>query len=145
MKTFNQREITEVVLYAKAGGQALHLHHVITPDAPACFKRDVANGCNIAHLFDLDEIRLKKTARKLGVRIIQIDRRGTDKQHIDLCGKPLTNCWAMGLLDKDDIGDKCEGCGRPAVCFDPDGVPLCEKCAEAATEDQNPKLGDPKD
>ncbi len=99
MKTFTMRQIIEAVLYSKEGGQALHLHHFITPSAPACFKRDVKNGSNIAHLFDMNTERLKKTARKLGVRVIKIDREGTDKQHIDLCGKPLTNCWAMGLVE----------------------------------------------
>jgi hypothetical protein len=88
------------VLYSKAGGQALHLHNMVGPNAPGCFKRDVANGGNVAHLFDMDKERLVKTARKLGVRVIHIDREGTDKQHIDLCGKPLTNCWGHGLVEE---------------------------------------------
>lgn len=98
MKVFTMRQIIEAVEYARSGGQALHLHNIITPNAPRCFKRDVDNGVMIAHLFDQDTDRLRQTARKLGVRVIKIDREGTDKQHIDLCGKPLTNCWGLGLV-----------------------------------------------
>jgi fructose-specific phosphotransferase system component IIB len=43
----------------------------------------------IAHLFDMDANRLRQTAQKLGVRVIKIERAGTDKQHIDLCGGPF--------------------------------------------------------
>lgn len=99
MKTFTSRQINEAIAFAKAGGQALHLHRFITSKAPNCFKRDVANGGNIAHLFDLNKQRLIKTCRSLGIRVIHIDREGTDKQHIDLCGKPLTNCWIKGLVE----------------------------------------------
>lgn len=91
MKHFETREMFEALDYAKAGGQALHTHRII-PDrakAPRCFVAAVDRGEQIAHLFDLDTERLKTTARLLGVRVVHIDRAGTDRQHIDLCGKPL--------------------------------------------------------
>lgn len=29
---------------------------------------------------------------------------------------------------------KCEGCGKPAVTADSDGIPLCRECADACDE-----------
>jgi hypothetical protein len=37
----------------------------------------------------MNEERLLKTARRLGVRKPRVDRRGELGQHVDLCGKPL--------------------------------------------------------
>jgi hypothetical protein len=91
MKIFQQIEIPEAVAYAMEGGQALHLHRIIAnkAKAPSCFIRAVNKGENIAHLFDQDVERLRKTALALGVRVILIEREGCPKQHIDLCGAPL--------------------------------------------------------
>jgi hypothetical protein len=91
MKLFQWREIEAAVDYAAQGGQALHIHNFIIDrdKAPACFKRDVDAGKQIAHLFDQDKNRLIATARRLGVRVILVEREGTDGMHIDLCGKPL--------------------------------------------------------
>jgi hypothetical protein len=89
VKTFQQREIKAAVAFAMAGGQALHLMDesfaYIRPDTPACFKQRK----QIAHLFDQDRARLVTTARALGVRVIKVEREGTESQHIDLCGRPL--------------------------------------------------------
>ena len=67
-------------------------------DTPSCFK---GRG-QIAHLFDMDRGRLISTARRLGVRVIRVEREGTHRQHIDLCGQPLARAVAMaeaeGLL-----------------------------------------------
>ena len=93
MREFDEMEIREAWAYAEGGGQALHLfsHPGVYPGAPQCFKRvDIA-----AHLFDQDEQRLKETVRKLGVRVIVVSRRGTFKQHVDLCGKPLEKARKM--------------------------------------------------
>jgi hypothetical protein len=38
---------------------------------------------------------LEKTAWKLGVRILVVERRGGEGQHIDLCGKPLAAALQM--------------------------------------------------
>lgn len=97
MKAFACLEIDEALAFAAAGGQALHLHRII-PDrrrAPRCFVAAVDRGEDIAHLFDLDRDRLVATARRLGVRVLVIDREGTDRQHIDLCGGPLRKAMAM--------------------------------------------------
>lgn len=97
MKTFQALEIAEALAHAQAGGQALHLHRIIVDrrKAPRCFVAAVDRGEHIAHLFDLDTDRLKATARRLGVRVVYIDRAGTDRQHLDLCGAPLRKAVAM--------------------------------------------------
>lgn len=102
MKLFTTFEVEEAVAHAAAGGQALHLHQIIVDrdDAPACFVRAVDRGEPIAHLFDLNRERLIATAKKLGVRVIFVDRGGTDRQHIDLCAGPLRNAYK--LLDAVD-------------------------------------------
>ena len=87
MKLFAERQLIEAYTHAREGGQALHLFSDpgIYPGCPNCFKR----SRQAAHLFDYNIGRLIKTARRLGVRVIKIDRKGKRGQHIDLCGKPL--------------------------------------------------------
>lgn len=96
MKHFEQMEIEEAIAHAAEGGQALHTHRIIVDwqKAPGCFKREVRAGRDIAHLFDQDEDRLRKTARRLGVRVIVVERRGRPGQHIDLCSGPLRRALA---------------------------------------------------
>lgn len=36
----------------------------------------------------------------------------------------------------DEETERCEGCGRPAVTADSDGVPLCRECADACDESE---------
>lgn len=94
MKLFPQRELKGAYAHAASGGQALH---VISgtfaygrPGTPAVFKqRD-----EIAHLIDDDYDRLWSTARRLGVRVIKVERIGRVGQHVDLCGKPLARARA---------------------------------------------------
>lgn len=97
MKAFKCMEIDEALAFSREGGQALHLHRIIAnPDtAPRCFVSAVDRGEDIAHLFDLSEMRLIATAKKLGVKVVYVDRAGTDRQHIDLCGAPLRKAKAM--------------------------------------------------
>ena len=87
MKLFEERQLMEAYAHAEQGGQSLHLFTDpgIWPGAPNCFKR----SRKAAHLLDYDEQRLIATARRLGVRVIRIGRKGRRGQHIDLCGKPL--------------------------------------------------------
>lgn len=105
MRVFGTMEVREAVAHAAGGGQALHLHAII-PDrsrAPRCFVAAVDRGEPIAHLFDLDRERLLATAKKCGVRVLHIDRDGTDRQHIDLCSGPLRKAYTMldsGQADK---------------------------------------------
>lgn len=91
MKAFCQMEVEEAVAEADGGGQALHLHRIIVDRdrAPRCFVAAIDRGEPIAHLFDRDEKRLIATAKGFGVKVIFIDRRGTESQHIDLCGGPM--------------------------------------------------------
>lgn len=84
MKLFAQREINEARAFAKDGGQAVHVH-CFTGNGHPLFRRYP----QAAHLFDQDRIRLSETARRLGVRVVKIEKPGTASQHIDLCGKPL--------------------------------------------------------
>ena len=95
MKIFECGEVKEAYAWAQAGGQALHLHQIVFPESPRCFRDAVGRGEDIAHLFDQDEARLRKTAKDLGVRVIYVHHRGTPRQHIDLCGKPLTMAKAI--------------------------------------------------
>lgn len=97
MIIFQQMQVNEAIACAAAGGQALHLHRIIVDErrAPQCFVRAVRRGEDIAHLFDQDKDRLVKTVKKLGVRVIKIERIGTPRQHIDICGKPLERAKEM--------------------------------------------------
>lgn len=94
MKVYQCREVREAKAHAMAGGQACHLHDIVFPDSPRCFRDAVARGEQIAHLFDQDTDRLKATARRCGVRVIFVHHPGTDRQHIDMCGAPLKRLLA---------------------------------------------------
>lgn len=102
MRHFESRQVEEARAYAEAGGQALHTHRVIVDrrKAPSCFVREVDAGRDIAHLFDRDEVRLVATARRLGVRVVKVERPARTGQHVDLCGVPLRR--AMSLCDNKD-------------------------------------------
>lgn len=89
MKIFQWDEIFQAYEYVQAGEQALHLHP-LTQGHPL-FRRYK----EIAHLLDMDAVRLEKTARSFGVRVIKIEHPGTIKQHIDLCGRPLEKARAL--------------------------------------------------
>ena len=106
MKSFTTYEIEEAIAYAASGGQALHLHQFIVnwDKAPSCFVREVKAGRDIAHLFDQDYARLIKTCRQLGVKVILVEREGTERQHIDLCGVPLRKAVAMAEADQKEQG-----------------------------------------
>jgi hypothetical protein len=105
VKLFTTWDVEEALAHAAAGGQALHLHAII-PDrktAPRCFVAAVDRGEPIAHLFDRDRDRLIRTAKRLGVKVVYVDRDGTDRQHIDLCAGPLRKAYA--LLAAEDAAD----------------------------------------
>lgn len=88
MRHFAMMEIHDAIKYAQAGGQALHLH-TINASRPL-FKRYPV----IAHLFDKDRDRLTATVKRLGVRVVRVERPDTDRQHVDLCGRPLEKAKA---------------------------------------------------
>lgn len=89
MKLFQQRELKGAYAYAEMGGQALHVisgtYAYLRPGTPAVFKKQD----QIAHLIDNNVERLMATARRLGVRVIKVERPQRTGQHIDLCRKPL--------------------------------------------------------
>jgi hypothetical protein len=87
--------------HAAEGGQALHVWDpdpADYPDAPGVFKRNRP----WAHLLDQDLVRLQRTARELGVKVIKVGHPKRKSQHIDLCGKPLERAVA-----------ECCCCDRP--------------------------------
>lgn len=88
MKQFERKQLREAISYALEGGQALHVWQPIGdwPNAPTVFKK---NKQAWSHLFDQDRDRLIATAKKFGVRVILVHHEGTERQHIDLCGRPL--------------------------------------------------------
>ncbi len=104
MKLFTAMQIREAIAFAKAGGQALHVwqpmagvNHFFWDEsaAPECFRKAARSGKPFAHLFDQDVERLRDTARTLGVNVIKVDRPGEDRQHVDLCGRPLDRAIAL--------------------------------------------------
>lgn len=101
MKLFQLRELQAARDFAAAGGQALHLMPAdfvagvaSARKSPSCFR----GGREAAHLFDQDEVRLRATARRLGVKVLQVEKAGTPSQHIDLVGGPLNR--AKGECDR---------------------------------------------
>jgi hypothetical protein len=83
LKLFEMRQLREAIEYSSQGGQALHVHTISS--GHWLFKRYPVIG----HLFDQDRKRLIYLAGRLGVNVIKIEREGTPKQHIDLCGRPF--------------------------------------------------------
>ena len=108
MKAFSARELWEAIEHAVQGNQALHLHSILTADAPSCFVAAVNRGEPIAHLFDQKVERLTATARRLGVRVIVIEHQNTDRQHIDLCGAPLRKAIAESKYPSGDAQAELE-------------------------------------
>jgi hypothetical protein len=90
VKRFEQHQLKEARAYASEGGQALHVHR-FTLNGHRLFRRYP----EAAHLFDRDPIRLAATAARLGVRVIKIEKLGTESQHVDLCAKPLARAKAL--------------------------------------------------
>ena len=99
MKMFSQKHLTQALLYARNGGQALHVCK--TDTLPALATPPSFRGAKeFAHLIDLDRARLIQTARSIGVRNIVVDRDETDCQHIDIWGKPLSLARSMCFEEK---------------------------------------------
>lgn len=104
MKRFEQREIREAQDYAGEGGQALHVW-MHDPEAALEYRRAprvFRENTPWAHLFDQDEERLVKTVKRLGVRIVKVERRGQRGQHVDLCAGPLKKAIAMCVQEDDN-------------------------------------------
>jgi hypothetical protein len=110
MKLFNYRDRQGYVAYAASGGQSLSLWPGsiadAIPTAPKCFKGLEEFG----KIHDQDAARLTATAKRLGIRVVYIDRRGTPEQHIDLCRGPLEKAKAEAAQAARKSGDS-EGRG----------------------------------
>jgi len=105
MKLFEARDLVPALLWAAAGGQALHLHrHGIGRRSPAPFARAVAAGEHIAHLFDWNAVRLEKTARACYVRRVYMQDVGKPSQHVDLCGQALQRARRFCTAGEDWCG-----------------------------------------
>lgn len=98
IKVFTEKEIFEAYTFSKNGDQALHLfgNPRMYPGAPVVFKKFDQAG----HLFDMNLKRLMVTAKRFGVKCIFVHKKGTPKQHIDLCGKPLLDAIAWTEANK---------------------------------------------
>lgn len=110
MKIFSQEQLREAYAHATAGGQALHVckaSSFVTSTAPACFKR----AEKFAHLIDYDRTRLERTARRLGVRVIVVERAGGEGQHVDLCGQPLQRALRVAATVAEIQSDLALLCG----------------------------------
>lgn len=92
-KLFGETDIFEAYKFAETGGVALHVFGgaAAYPGAPACFKRCSEAG----HLFDRDIKRVKELAAIFGVCNVKVSHKGSSKQHVDLCGKPLKKAVEM--------------------------------------------------
>ncbi len=94
MNLFKSREVREALQFAEDGGQALHIYNSLKlpnlKGGARCFLRYK----QWAHLFDQNEKRLRKTAKRLGVNTVRMHRKGQRGQHVDLCGRPLERARA---------------------------------------------------
>lgn len=88
-QVFQPNEIHEARAHAQAGGIAIHLHKIVFPHSPQCFRQAVKRGEYIAHVFGQDAEELRALARSLGIKVVFIDKEGTPSQHLDCCGAPL--------------------------------------------------------
>ena len=95
LQVFQCEEIQAAYAHAAAGGIAVHLHSIVFPHSPQCFRRAVKRGEQIAHVFGQDAVELRRLAREIGIKVVFIDKEGTPRQHLDACGAPLKR-----LLDK---------------------------------------------
>ena len=118
MKQFEMKDLKTAKDYSLQGFQALHIH-TLNAGHPL-FRR----YSKIGHLFDMNKITLIATAKRLGVRIIKVEREGETEQHIDLCGKPFEKAmkmckWHLAICEdithellKGQGWDRCLNCGN---------------------------------
>lgn len=108
MKVFTQMELNEALKFVEEGRAkdpqiwCVHLHYIVFPKSPYCFRRDVKEGLPIAHIFGADAETLTKLARMNGVRRVVLEREGTKRQHIDMCGAPLKSLLLNLGVDIED-------------------------------------------
>jgi len=108
-RIFETNELPDAVAFARDGGQALHLHQFCGRRAPKCFRDAIARGESIAHLFDVNEVRLERTARLVGVNVVVIEKSGTARSHVDLCGEPLKRAVRLFSVSQRSLWPLSEG------------------------------------
>lgn len=107
MKAFASRELNEAKAHAIEGGQALHIHRTGLGGY-----EQFASYWEIGRLFDQNVARLVTTARALGVHLIEVQKKGTELQHIQLCGRPLKRAKQLCYIKTtkrfvDEGGNRC--------------------------------------
>jgi hypothetical protein len=95
MRLFFYNQLDEALAYSLSGETAVHLHRIVFANSPYCFRRCVQQGYPIAHIFSQDAELLRELAVRSGIRVVYIDKEGTARQHLDMCGQPLRH-----LLDE---------------------------------------------
>lgn len=114
MKFFEFGQIREALEYSQK--VSVHLHDVVFDNSPLCFRAAVnrRKEC-IAHVFCKDADLLRKMARKLGIKVIYIDKEGNYNQHLDLCGVPLKKLF-LRHIDRLLKGGPSKDSAIDAVC-----------------------------
>lgn len=88
LKTFEYRDFENIVKHTEAGGLAFSVWPGSYADhdkAPRCFRGLAEYG----KVYGKDAFDLEALAKKLGVKVVVIDRRGQVNQHIDICRGPF--------------------------------------------------------
>lgn len=99
MRFFERRQYREALAHAAQGGQALFIHAWHGQSRIRCFD----GAPFIGKLFDQDRERLMATVRRLGVRVVAVDRAGQPEQHVDLVGRPLQRAKAEAEEGSDEF------------------------------------------
>lgn len=88
MKLFRRNQTREAIRFSKEGGQSLQpfIKTLVFCGGRGDFFKHPQRA---ARLFDQNTARLITTIRKFGINTIHVHLVGTDKQHVDLTGKPL--------------------------------------------------------
>jgi len=87
LKQFGTKQLVEAIAWAKEGHEALHVYRPgqLQPSRLDAFN----NSATWGHLFCQDREALIIAARHFGVQRVVIHHQGSDRQHVDLCGRPL--------------------------------------------------------
>jgi len=93
-QVFETRDMDAAIAHAQAGGIAVHLHSIVFPHSPRCFRMAVQRGEQIAHVFGQNADELRELAKFIGINVIYIDKEGTPRMHLDCCAGPLRKLLA---------------------------------------------------
>ena len=90
-KIFRQRQLKDAMEFVANNPDkfAIHLHRIVFDNSPGCFHKAVQSGYPIAHVFCRSLPKLIALAEDAGVKKLFVHFPRKERQHIDLCGKPL--------------------------------------------------------